>query len=292
MPETKYTKDTDSEHKVKLESTLVYAVWRSGGAVCGQEASFEVGTALVGHGAPVKVTGKTVGGESLGKVKGIIEYNKFVGSFAVPEDLSPDDEAYFEVELSKNGLNGESDRIPIFPPVEVSEMKWSAEEARRGEELTLSARVKGVRNGAEVPVIIWEYDADGAHDRTVELSGAIEDGKLDLKWAYEYHEDTDEILTDEELQEYGGRYNPPEYFFTILVGEEEFGREQESGLLTFKDFVDIQVLDDLGQPRANAEYKVIFADGQETDGQLDADGKARLDDVPPGPYRVVISEED
>ena len=46
-----FSKGTDTEHEIKLDSTLISAVWRPGKAIGGQEMPFEVRTSFVGVGA-------------------------------------------------------------------------------------------------------------------------------------------------------------------------------------------------------------------------------------------------
>ena len=106
--------------------------------------------------------------------------------------------------------------------------------------------------------------------------------KLELKWAYEYHEDSDEIPTEEELQKYGRKYNHPEYFFTVKFDQTEFGLNQESGLLKFKDWFDVIGEDGYGEPLRDGEYVLILPDGEERRGNLDDEGRARIEDIPPG----------
>ena len=284
--ELKFTKSTDAEHKIKLDSILIASDWRSGAAFAGQAVEFEVRTALVGEGAPVKVTGKSEKGENLGKVSGEMRGNSFIGEFEIPADAELGDQVYFEVKLSKNSLDGESGRIPVQPVAVVSNLKWSAKEARRGDTLTLTADVAGVAPETEAAITIYEHDQDGVHDRIVELPAKVVGGKIEVEWAYEYHEDSDEIPTEEELQKYSRKYNHPEYFFTIKFAKTEFGLDQESGLLKFKDWKEIVFLDREGQPREDEKYLVRFADGTTRDGKLDADGFVRIEDVPPGPIRV------
>ena len=60
----KFTKSTDSEHEVKLDSSLISVSWTCGMAIGGQTASFEVLTELVGEGAPIKVKGKNENGKN------------------------------------------------------------------------------------------------------------------------------------------------------------------------------------------------------------------------------------
>ncbi len=281
----KFTKSTDTEHEIKLESSLISASWRSGKAIAGQTATFEVLTAFVGEGAPIKITGKSENGKKLGKIKDVIKRNKYVGEFEIPEDTELDDKVFFEVELPKNDIEGESNRIPVFPPVQVFNLRWSAKEARRGDILTLSADVNGLRDHSEVTVIIYEYDRDSAHDKIIELPATVMNKRIELLWEYEYHEDTDEIPTQEELDKYGGKYNPPEYFFTVKVEDTEFGVEQESGLLEFRDWIEIKLVN----PTGNEEYVLRFPDGSERRGRFDNEGVLREENIPPGRYSIEVT---
>lgn len=286
--ETKFTKATDTEHKIKLESTLVSAVWRTGVARAGQKAGFEVLTTFVGNGATVKVKGRSEGGAKLGKVSGQIQSNKFIGEFDIPDDIELEDAVYFEVELPQVGLSDKSNCIPTATPVIVSNLRWSADEARRGDILKLTADVSGCVDHTEAKITIYEYDRDSVHDKIVQLMAVVEDGRIEVPWEYEYHEDVDEIPTDEELKKYGKSYNPPEYFFVVEIGGQKFGTEQESGLLIFKDWIEVELFDSKGQIVPNADYILRLPDGTERTGHLDGDGKARVEDVPPGRFRIVF----
>jgi hypothetical protein len=287
-----FNKATDTAHKVKLESELLYAGWKSGVAYIGLAAAFEVKTAFVGNGAPIEVAGKTKDGKKLGKVKGVVNGNSFAGALEIPDNVKEGDWAYFEVDLAKCGLKGKADPVPVAPPIVVANMKWSAKEARRGDIVTLSADVRGVRDDTDVTLTIYEYDKDGVHDRIVELAAKAKDQKVSLDWKYEYFEDTDEIPTDEELKKYGKSYNPPEYFFAIKLEGNEFGKKQESGLLLFKDWIEVELLDSGGRPVPNADYILRLPDGTEKRGQLDGDGRARVEDVPPGAFKIVFPNLD
>lgn len=282
----KFTKATDTEHEVTLDSELISVTWTCGLAIGGQSAAFEVQTEMVGEGAPIKVKGKSEKGKKLGKLSGVVRRNSFSGAFDIPEDIELGDRVFFEAKLSGNSLEGESEHIPAYPPIRVSNLAWSAQEARRGDTLTLTADIKGLPNEAELAIVIYEHDQDGGHDRITELPARVENEKIEVSWEYEYHEDTDEIATQEELDNYGSNYNPPEYFFTIKVEETEYGREQESGLLKFKDWVGINLTDSSGAPLPDKKYILHMPDGSTRDGTLDDSGYAREENVPPGPLSV------
>lgn len=286
MPELKFTKPADSKEEIKLESALIYADWRQGAAYTGYKAAFEVVTVFVGNGAKIEITGKSGKGKKLGKIKDTIDSNRYIGYFDIPADGEPGDLAYFEVKMSANGIDGESSRIPIYPVPVVTNMAWSANEARRGDTLRLAADVDKVEGGTEATVTILEYDNDGAHDKIVELPAVIKDKKLEIDWEYEYHEDVDELPTSEEVERYGATYNPPEYFFVIDINGFKAGTAQESGLLKFKDYIEISLRDAMGNPKADEKYVLHLPDGSKKEGRLDARGNAREDGIPPGHIRV------
>ena len=281
-----YTKSTDTTHRITLTSTMAYADWEQVYAPVGQVVGFLVGTVFVGNGAPIEVTGLSDKGKKLGKVKGKITGNSFSGTLTVPAGVAIGDKVYFEANLPKHGLRMQSNHIPVVPPIQVTQMTWSAAEARRGDTLTLSAAVSNLDDGAEGTVTILEFDRDGGHDKIAELPAVVKDGRIEVHWAYEYHEDTDEIPAQEELSKYGRSYNPPEYFFTVRFIGAEFGTQQESGLLRFKDWIEIVVRNANCTWAANLNYVVSLSDGTERRGTLDAGGRAMLPAMPPGPFRV------
>jgi len=288
--ELSFNRNTDQEHKEKMSPVLISAEWSVGMAFGGQSASFVVRTLMVGQGAPVKITGKSAQGKLLGKVNGKIMGNKFTGELDVPFDIQIGDEIWFEVSFPKNSIDGESNRIPAFPAIEVTEMKWSEAEARRGDVLTLSAKVKGAPEEADAKIVIYEYDQDGSHDLIVDILTKVKLGRIKLLWEYEYHEDTDEIPTEEEMQRYGRSYNPPEYFFTIKINEHELGKsDQDSGLLRFKDWIELKLNDHCGNPMANREYVLHLPDGSTRNGHLDANGRSVEEDIPPGRCKLELS---
>jgi hypothetical protein len=286
VPESKFTKPTDSAEEIKLESALIYADWRQGAAYAGGRAGFEVVTVFVGNGATIEISGKSEKGKKLGKIKDVMEANKYVGFFDIPADTEPGDHVSFEAKLPANSIGGESGTIPVYPAPVVTNMKWSAKEARRGDVLKLTADIDKVPGGTEALVTIFEYDRDGAHDKIAEIPAVIKDMKLDVEWEYEYHEDVDELPTSEEARRYGSSYNPPEYFFVIDINGFKAGMQRESGILAFKDYIEISLLDVEGNPKADERYVIHFPDGSTKEGRLDPRGMAREDGIPPGNISV------
>lgn len=243
----------------------------------------EIITLFVGNGSSIEIELSDQNGKTFGKYKEKISGNCFWTQIKVPTDAKV--ALYASVKLPKHGLQMKSNPLIILPPIEITNAKWDKKEARRGDILKLTADVKGVHDGTEGAIEIWEYDSDGAHDFITKFPVIVKKNKVEAEWEYEYHEDTDEIPTEEELQNYGNHYNPPEYFFRVKVGE----IAADSGLLEFKDWIEIELTDsETGEPFAEEDYILTLPDGQEINGKLNKDGFAQEMDIPPGKCKIVF----
>jgi hypothetical protein len=58
--------------------------------------------------------------------------------------------------------------------------------------------------------------------------------------------------------------------------------------LTFKDWIQVTAARADGSPCADSEYKITLADGTRQEGRLDSNGQVRLEDMPPGRFRIFI----
>jgi hypothetical protein len=270
---TRYQENTDHLKRIVLPSTLQSVIWTKRCAPANETVGLEIFTHFVGNGSKIEIEISDHNGKSFGKYKENISGNRFWTQIKVPAQASQ--ALYAEVKLPNHGLHMKSNPLIILPLVEIKNAKWDKKEARRGDILKLTADVKGAPDGTEGEIEIWEYDADGAHDFVTKFPVLVKDKKVEAEWEYEYHEDTDEIPTAEESEK---GYNPPEYFFRVKIGEVS----ADSGLLKFKDWIKIALRDDQGNPLANEEYKIIFADGSEKTGRASSDGCIDIKDIPPG----------
>ena len=167
-------------------------------------------------------------------------------------------------------------------PIKITNAQWDKEEARQGEVLTLTADVEGASDGTQGEIEIFEHDVDGIQDIITKLPVVVSNNKVETTWEYEYHEDTDEIPNEEELKRYGREYNPPEYFFVVKVGDSE----DQSGLLVYKDYIEINLKDEDGEPMANEDYIIQLPDGSEIKGKLDSEGYVKAEGIPPGKVTI------
>ncbi|UCF85624.1 MAG: hypothetical protein JSV50_08335 [Desulfobacteraceae bacterium] len=296
---SEYKKQTDEVHNITLDSKITNMNWRQKIATVGDTVSFFVQTHHVGSGSDIQVKFedkkgkvKLSTGDEPGKLKGTVSGkvygDQFMGTIIVPEKAR--EELKFTVKLNKHGLEMKSKPMIVFPKINVTNLKWGQKEARRGDIVKLSADVENLPDEAEVMIVIYEYDQDGAHDFITKFSCRVKNKKIEAEWEFEYHEDTDEIPTQEEKEKYGKNYNPPEYFFVIDFYGQRFGDEQESGLLEFKDWIEVGLKDGYGAPIKDKKFVIICAGGSKKEGKLDSNGKAKLEDIPPGPYEIDFPE--
>ena len=279
-----YTKPTDKVHIINLPSKITHALWRTKAACMEEKAMFEVWTHFVGNGSDIKIKVQDKRGKKVEKIKGKVYGDYFAGSILVPKKAK--EELSFTAKLPKHGLEKKSDPLKVIPPILVTNLKWGQKVARRGDIVKLSADIEGVPDETEVMIHIYEHDHDGAHDYITEFSCRVKNKKIEAEWEYEYHEDTDEIPTQKEMEEYGKNYNPPEYFFTVRVYSRGFGENQESELLEFKDWVKIELKNEENVPYENEQYILHLSDGEKREGMLDENGKAVENDLPPGEVRI------
>ncbi len=276
---TKHSGSTNKIKEVKLESAIEQVLWTKNIASAGGKVGIEVFTKFVGNNSDIKIEIKDKSGKSGGTVKGKITGNRFWKNIEVPDNLK--DELTATVKLSKHGLEKKSNTIPLLPPIKITNLKWDKTEAKRGDILKLTADVKGAYDGAEAAIEIYEHDDDGAHDLVASFPSHVKSQKIKAEWEFQYIEDTDDIPDDNEAE---NGYKNPEYFFRVTIG----GISEDSGLLKFRDWIEVQLLDADQNPIPDEDYKIVFADGQEKNGKLDENGKAVLKDLPPGGYKIIF----
>jgi uncharacterized surface anchored protein len=284
-----FKKQTDQEHKETLASKIVMADWGQKVSAVGDKVKFFVQTHFVGNGSEIEIDVEDKKGKKVEKLKGQVFGDQFAGSIVIPDKAK--EEITFTAKLAKHGLTMKSGPMAVFN-VKVTNMKWGQKEAREGDVVKLSADIDGVPDETEVMIKIYEYDRDGAHDFITKFPCRVKNKKIEAEWEYEYHEDTDEIPTHDEMQKYGKSYNPPEYFFVIDVHGRRFGDKQESGLLIFKDWIQLEACDELGDVLSNANFQITLADGTEVKGKLDENGAIRIDNLSPGQYTCEIEIPD
>jgi hypothetical protein len=155
--------------------------------------------------------------------------------------------------------------------------EWGKKEARPDEKVTFSAKVDGFETGTAATVQILKRDIKGPDDIVDEMEIDVQGGSVEGTWAYKYPDD--ESQADEASSE---GYSAPKYYFEVQIGP----CTARSGLLKFKDWIEIELLDEEGRGVANAKYALYLSSGEVRTGTLNGQGKKRIEDVPPTDHSV------
>lgn len=286
----KHHKSTDKSHIVKVKSKLSHVRWLIDGAQVGSQVGFEIKTVAVGNRAPITVTVKDQQGKVIENIKGSVVQDSYHGSFSVPEDLAVGTRIYLDVSLPDNDCEGESDLIPVLHEIQVSNMRWSLQKTRLGEKVNISADVLGCPDGTRAIIGIWEYDPNGAHDSAFDLAAKVKKAAISVDWRFKYHAPTDNIPSQAELQKYGKSYEAPKYFFTLEIAGKKCGIKQDSGFLTFTDWISFSLQGYQNGRMGDQSYSLTLPDGSQRNGKLDGKGFARVEDIPPGPCSLEFPE--
>ncbi|MDT3697567.1 MAG: SpaA isopeptide-forming pilin-related protein [Ignavibacterium sp.] len=269
--------NTGKSNKIKLKSSIDRVIWTAGIGCNGAEVGLEINTHFVGNNSEVKIEISDASGKVLDTIKTKIAGNYLLTKIKIPEKAK--DELYAEVKLSKLGLSKKSNCLYVYLPPKIKNLKWDKQEARRGDVLKISADVTDTYEGAECKVLIFEHDDDGAHDLIASLKTNVKNQKIEVDWEFKFQTDTKNIPTDQETEK---GYKNPEYFFRVDVG----GVYADSDLLKFKDWIEIKLEDQEGNPLKDISYKIKFSDGKNKEGKLDSNGYAKIENVPPGKYEI------
>ena len=123
-----------------------------------------------------------------------------------------------------------------------------------------------------------QRDLTGGDREIAALDASVRGGRIETQWEYKCPEDP------EDGKGPPAGYSRPEYFFRVAID----GVEACSGLLFFRDWIEVRLEDARKRPLAGEEYRATLPSGETRTGKLDRDGHARLEGIPPGKVRVEI----
>jgi hypothetical protein len=278
---TEHKASSNKIKKVELPSSIEQVLWAKHYAAAGAKVGLDVFTKFVGNNSEIQIELYDKNAKKFDTVKRKISGDHVWLEITVPEKAK--DELYAFAKLPKHDLCKKSGCLYVYPPVQIKNCKWDKNEARRGDILKLTADVLNAYEGTEADIQILEHDEDGAHDFITNFPAIVKNKKIEAEWEFVYYEDTDDIVRQEE-SELG--YNPPEYFFRINIG----GISADSDLVTFKDWIKIELHDDKGNIVPDASYILHLPDGSERRGNLNSDGYAIEENLPPGVVIVVFPD--
>jgi hypothetical protein len=153
----------------------------------------------------------------------------------------------------------------------------------------LYADVKDIDDGSSVKATLWEKDKVGSDDFITSYSVYVKDGKIERNWTVEYHEDADDVNSEQEQKEKG--YTLPEYVFKLETTSGVTVESGESPVLETYGWMRIKILDEkTHEPLANTTVVFHKPDGSEEEIQTDDKGYIERKDIKMGDYKISIKE--
>jgi len=188
-------------------------------------------------------------------------------------------------QVKKSGVKEGDHKISLRA---ITRCAWSENAARDGDKVKMQVETIGIEDGVTAIFQVWQRDINRADQEIacvddIQLSG----GKVEAEWAYEYSEEDDD-------ENRGPGYSYPQFYFTVQLEN----MKSRSGILDYKDWIELELLDENNDPLADEEYEIRFSTGEVRRGRLDSNGQARIEGIPTASHRVhfpasgdVMSEE-
>lgn len=274
-----YERSTDQRHEITLDSTIEQVMWTRTLATPEGTVGLEVFTHYVGNGAEMSIALRDHTGASFETYELKLYGNRYKADVVIPPAARQ--ALYAKAKLPQHGLEKESGPLLLLPNIEVKNAKWSQDIARRGDIVTLTADVLKAPDGMETLITVFEHADDEAHELITKMLALVKGERVEVQWEFDFPGDVEDIPSHDETED---GYVPPRFFFRV----DALGKTADSGLLTFTDMIEIEVVDHEEVPIGELDYKVTFADGTEQEGTLDENGYARIEDVPPGTFHVEV----
>jgi uncharacterized Zn-binding protein involved in type VI secretion len=163
----------------------------------------------------------------------------------------------------------------------ITRIEWDSTEAEVGDKVKLKVETVGIESGEIATFVIYMKDANFADVPVKTIETKVESDKIEAEWEFEIDE---ELLGIQDKRADQGYSMPFFYFYVNVVG-----LQQRSGLLRYKDWVELEIKDDMDKPAAEAAYVLHLPNGSTRTGTLDKDGYAKEENLPPG--RVWVTAE-
>jgi len=157
--------------------------------------------------------------------------------------------------------------------------QWSTNKASVGEKVKLKCETTGIESGEKATLEIFIKDKNFADHSLHTINSKVDNGKIEEEWELEINQ---ELTDDQDNKKAKGGYSSPTFFFKVTSD----GVNARSGILTYKDYIELELKDEEGNPVKQAKYQVKMANGVIKEDKLDDNGYAKVENVPPGKVEV------
>lgn len=161
----------------------------------------------------------------------------------------------------------------------ITNARWSTAHAQVGDTVEIVVETVGVDTGTKALLSVYVRDSQYADRLLCRIPSSVNNNKVKESWKFEV--DDQFLVICAEKKDHPG-YSRPFFFFAALIDD----LEQRSGLLFFKDWLEIKLVGKDGKPASGQKYLVRLPNGQILNGVLDGNGHAKIDNVYPSQCQV------
>ncbi|PKK84999.1 MAG: hypothetical protein CVT49_00210 [candidate division Zixibacteria bacterium HGW-Zixibacteria-1] len=179
--------------------------------------------------------------------------------------------------IKKSGIKEGNYEIELKAIVKA---EWSKKTAEVEDTVKMKAQVAGIKSGTKATLEIFVKDSGPFADRLLRTVESKVDGdKIEEEWALKIDK---KFIDLQAAKEGKGGYSGPSFYFRVTAD----GISTRSGILEIKDYIELELKDEDGNPIKGAGYKVFLPNGAIKEGTLDNKGYAKVEKVPPGQVKV------
>ena len=179
-------------------------------------------------------------------------------------------------QIKKTGIKEGSYEIQLMA---ITKAEWSDKNAKVGDTVKLLVETAGIDSGEKACIDIYIKDANYSDKLLKNIESEVSSDKIELDWKLEVD---DELLGISEEKDQNGGYSQPFFYFSVRIDD----LMKRSGLLIYKDWIELELKDEEGNPVGNKKYRVFLPNGEIKEGKLDSNGYAKVEDIPPGNVKV------
>ena len=197
--------------------------------------------------------------------------------YSVKSPDGDESKAVLAGQIKKSGVKEGSYEIALKAIVKA---EWSQKTANTEDTVKMTAQVAGIESGVKAVLEIFVRDTGPFADRLLKtIESKVNGDKIEEEWALKIDKD---FLGLQASKESKGGYSGPSFYFRVTAD----GVTTRSGILEIKDYLELELKDEDGNPIKGAGYKVYLPNGAIKEGVLDDNGYAKVENVPPGEAKV------
>ena len=197
-------------------------------------------------------------------------------NYKLNDTESKDSESVLKMDgkIKRDSIKQGQAKVQLF---NISNAKWSKDKADVGEKVKLTANVEGYEDGTNATIEIYKRDIK-VTDAIIEIiETKVKNKKVEGEWQYQYT-GQNKMTTNNQLK----GYSSPEYYFDVVIGK----TKTRSGLLGYKDWIEVVLKDEEGDPISDQKYILYLPDGKIVNGQLDSNGHMKEENISSGSVKI------